>query len=80
MTHPEITSPHLRAVLANELLVLRASMRAINEPLTGDYAYGVRTGLDTFARRLQDIERRGLELVYRQNRGKGANNETSANE
>jgi hypothetical protein len=63
-THQELTDPQLRAVLARELLVLRASMRRIRESMSSDFAYGVRTGLDTFARRMQDVNKRGLESVY----------------
>ena len=66
-THGDLTDPHLRKVLASELLVLRASMRSAGESMNDDFTYGVRTGLDTFARRLQDINKRGLEVVYRQN-------------
>jgi uncharacterized protein (DUF934 family) len=67
-THSELTDPHLRAVLANELLILRSAMRRIGvSVLQDDFAYGVRTGLDTFARRLQDINKRGLEAAYKQN-------------
>lgn len=66
-THSELTDPHLRAVLANELWVLRASMRSVGGSMTDDFTYGIRTGLDTFARRIQDINERGLKAVYKQN-------------
>jgi hypothetical protein len=66
-THSELTDKFYRRVLANELLVLRASLRSIGESVNSDYAYGVRTGLDTFARRLQDIRFRGIKEVYKQN-------------
>jgi O-acetylhomoserine/O-acetylserine sulfhydrylase-like pyridoxal-dependent enzyme len=67
MTHSELTDKFYRRVLANELLVLRRSLRQIGETVNSDYAYGVRTGLDTFARRLQEIHLHGLEWVYQQN-------------
>jgi O-acetylhomoserine/O-acetylserine sulfhydrylase-like pyridoxal-dependent enzyme len=66
-THSELTDKFYRRILANELLVLRASLRQVGESMNSDYAYGVRTGLDTFARRLQAINTHGLEWVYRQN-------------
>jgi hypothetical protein len=66
-THPELVDSFLRSVLANELMVLRRSMRSIGETLNSDSVSGIRTGLDTFARRLQDINKRGLEAVYKQN-------------
>jgi hypothetical protein len=88
MTHKEIRSPHLRAVLANELLVLRSSvwrMRRMGLEMDSDFVYGIRTGLDTFARRLEMIERVGLEVAYKQNYaaeggGKGAGSEANINE
>jgi hypothetical protein len=46
---------------------LRRSMRSVGETLNSDSVSGIRTGLDTFARRLQDINKRGLEAVYKQN-------------
>jgi hypothetical protein len=66
-THSDIKSVYLRSVLANELLVLRGAMRQLHDGMNSDFVYGVRTGLDTFARRLQDIEDRGLREVYKQN-------------
>lgn len=66
-THSELTDKHLRAVLANELLVLRHAMRQAGGPMTSDFTYGIRSGLDTMARRIQDINERGLKAVYRQN-------------
>jgi hypothetical protein len=66
-THSDLTDKFYRRILANELLVLRRSLRSIGESTNTDYAYGVRTGLDTFARRLQAINEHGIEWVYRQN-------------
>jgi hypothetical protein len=66
-THSELTDPNIRAILANELLVLRRSMRQIKSSMNDDFTYGIRTGLDTFARRLQDVNERGLKAVYWQN-------------
>jgi hypothetical protein len=66
-THSDLTDKFYRRILANELLVLRASLRSMGGSMTSDYAYGVRTGLDTFARRLQAINTHGLEWVYKQN-------------
>jgi ribosome biogenesis protein Nip4 len=66
-THTELTNPTLRLILANELLVLRAAMRVGGQSMDSDFVYGVRTGLDTFARRLEDIQERGVRIVYTQN-------------
>jgi hypothetical protein len=66
-THAELTDPALRLILANELLVLRAAMRRGGQSMDNDFVYGVRTGLDTFARRMQDVNERGLKAVYWQN-------------
>jgi hypothetical protein len=66
-THMEIEDKSLRAILANELLVLRRSMLQTGTPMTDTFAYGVRTGLDTFARRMQDVSNLGVRAVYWQN-------------
>jgi hypothetical protein len=60
-THPELVDPFLRRVLANELLVLRRAR------MDRDDERNIQVGLDTFARRIQDIQRHGLEAVYQQN-------------
>jgi hypothetical protein len=69
-THSEITDPHLRLMLANELLVLRFAIKRVVErggTMDGMYVSGVRVGLDTFARRIEDVEKHGMKVVYRQN-------------
>lgn len=63
-THPELTDAYLRCVLANELRVLRRSMRSMNQAMNSEEVNGVRVGLDTFARRIQDIQKHGWEFVY----------------
>jgi hypothetical protein len=62
-THPELVDKFLRDVLANELLVLRRSGASMDSEMVN----GIRAGLDTFARRMQDIKRHGLQVVYSQN-------------
>jgi hypothetical protein len=73
-THPEIKTPYLRLILANELLVLRSSIQSMRRSgleMDSDFVYGVQTGLDTFARRLEDIQERGVKSAYQQNYSAG---------
>jgi hypothetical protein len=60
-THPELVDPFLRRVLANELLILRRAR------MDRDDERNIQVGLDTFARRMQEIQRLGLLAVYKQN-------------
>jgi hypothetical protein len=66
-THTELNDAKLRLILANELLVLRAAMRRGGQSMDSDFVYGVRTGLDTAFRRVEDVNKHGLETVYKQN-------------
>lgn len=54
-SHPEITDPKLRSMLANELLVLRRSMKKANTDLQSEWVCGIRLGMETFARRINYI-------------------------
>ena len=65
--HPELVDPQLRSVLANELLILRRRMREAKAGMNSDLVYGIRTGLETMARRVQDVNKRGIENVYAEN-------------
>lgn len=58
-THPELVDATLRSLLAREILILRKYM-----PGNSDYIKGVHMGLDTFARRIQEVNRKGLDAVY----------------
>ena len=69
-THPELRDPHLRSILANELWVLRRRMQEMKSggyPMDKDTAYGIRLGLETFARRVQEVAKQGMETVYAEN-------------
>lgn len=69
-THSEIQDPHLRLILANELLVLRFATRRAAErglPMNEMYLLGARVGLDTFARRIEEVKEHGMKVAYRQN-------------
>lgn len=66
-THPELTDPHLRTIFANELIVLRRSMRQIDEPMKSEWIAGIRMGLETAFRRVQDVEKSSIQKVYWQN-------------
>lgn len=52
-THPDIKDKLIRQIMANELWILRRSLRASGEQRRSDWAMGIRLGLDTFARRMQ---------------------------
>jgi hypothetical protein len=65
-----LTSPLLRGVYKHEMLVLQRvakEMQAKGMPMSGEWLSGILMGMETFARRIQDIERRGLEAVYAEN-------------
>jgi hypothetical protein len=51
-THPEIVDPKLRSLFAQELLILRRSMRKANTDMRSEWVCGIRLGLETFARRV----------------------------
>jgi hypothetical protein len=51
MTHKEITDPELRAILANELNIIRKALRTDSDAL-----FWVRLGLDTALRRVQFVQ------------------------
>jgi hypothetical protein len=66
-THPELVDKRLRKILANELLVLRRSLRGQGKSMRdADVLFAVNV-VDAFARRIQDIERVGTEAIYKQN-------------
>lgn len=69
-THIELTDTHLRLILANELLVLRSIAKNCAKkgyPMSTDYLFAVQVGLDTFARRVEDVEKNGMQVTYKQN-------------
>ena len=55
MTHPDVTNPQARAIFANELLVLRRSMKQIKTDMRSELVCGIRLGLETFARRVSYV-------------------------
>lgn len=65
--HPELQDPELRSVLANELLILRRRMREAKTSMNSDLVHGIRMGLETFARRVQDVRAHGVKTVYAEN-------------
>lgn len=52
-THPEITDPTLRTMFANELLVLRRSMKAAKTDMRSEWVCGIRLGYETALRRIE---------------------------
>ena len=42
-------------------------MREAKAGMNSDLVYGIRTGLETMARRVQDVNKRGIENVYAEN-------------
>jgi len=66
-SHYELRDPHLRSLLANELWVLRRRLREIGASMTSESVKGIRMGLETMARRVQDVNKRGIENVYAEN-------------
>ena len=65
--HPELHDPALRAILANELLLLRRSygLKMIQE--LGPLFKATVEGMDVALRRVQDVGKYGLEAIYPQN-------------
>ena len=55
MTNKDITSPELRAILANELLILR---RLKKRGLSDEYLLGLRVGFITALRRVEYVKGR----------------------
>jgi hypothetical protein len=53
-THPEITNKRLRAIFANELLVLRRAMKQASQPIGSDWVSGIRLGFETALRRVEN--------------------------
>lgn len=75
-THTELTHHDLRLILANELLVLRAvanRSKAEGDPFSKDMLADIKMGLVTFARRVEDVRKNGIEKVYAQNYPKKEN-------
>jgi hypothetical protein len=62
-THASITDPGIRYILARDLWVLRISMRKCNQPMKSDWVWGIRMGLETMARRMEDWQRIGPEYL-----------------
>lgn len=53
MTHPEITNPKYRKLLANEILILRHNFPG---EMKSDFVTGILVGLETILRRLSNAE------------------------
>ena len=66
-THPELRDPHLRSILANELWVLRRRMKEIGVSMTSESVGNIRMGLETFARRVEAVQKHGLKTIYAEN-------------
>lgn len=62
-THLDITDPAARYILARDLWVLRISMRRCGQPMDSDWVWGIRQGLETFARRMDAYQRIGPEYL-----------------
>lgn len=54
-THKDITDPKLRAVFANELLILRRSMKDMQTNKQSDLVCGIMLGFETALRRVNHI-------------------------
>ena len=65
-THPELKDEFLRTVLANEILVLRRNTKGLSRK-NDEMVAGIHIGMETRARRIQDINHNGLKAVYNQN-------------
>ena len=66
-TYPELRDPHLRSILANELWVLRRRMKEIGVSMTSESVGNIRMGLETFARRVEAVQKHGLKTIYAEN-------------
>jgi hypothetical protein len=65
-----LTDPLLREVYKNEILVLQrmiGKMQDMNMTPSPDWLAGIYMGMETFARRLQEIQQAGLKNVYAEN-------------
>ena len=65
-----LTDPLLREVYKNEVLVLQRivrKMKGMNMTPSPDWLAGIYMGMETFARRLQEISEAGLKTVYAEN-------------
>ena len=65
-----LTDPLLREVYKNEVLVLQRivrKMKDMNMTPSPDWLAGIYMGMETFARRLQEIQKAGMKTVYAEN-------------
>ena len=65
-----LTDSLLREVYKNEVLVLQRivrKMKGMNMTPSPDWLAGIYMGMETFARRLQEIQEAGLKTVYAEN-------------
>lgn len=65
-----LTDPLLREVYKNEVLVLQRmvrKMKGVDMTPSPDWLAGIYMGMETFARRLQEIQKAGLKTVYAEN-------------
>ena len=62
-THGSIKSAEVRLILARDLFALRRNMHKCKEPMESDWVQGIRLGLDTMARRMDDWQRIGPEYL-----------------
>ena len=65
-----LTDPLLRKVYKNEVLVLQRmvrKMKGMDMTPSPDWLAGIYMGMETFARRLQEIQEAGLKTVYAEN-------------
>lgn len=70
-----LTDPLLRDVYRNEVLVLQRTlkkMQDMNMTPSPDWLAGIYMGMETFARRLQEIQTAGLKTIYAENIKKSA--------
>lgn len=65
-----ITDLLLREVYKNEVLILQRmvrKMKDMNLTPSPDWLAGIYMGMETFARRLQEIQEAGLKTIYAEN-------------
>lgn len=62
-THGSIKSFEVRLLLARDIFALRRQMRRCGESMKSDWVQGIRLGLDTMARRMEDWQRIGPEYL-----------------
>lgn len=66
-----VTDPLLREIYGNEILVLKRAVQKMVEnkmPPSPDWIGGLFLGMETFARRIQDVQKAGLEAMYKSNK------------